>query len=106
VGDSTGSRSDRDHAAGERGTALARVGVNEQMAKVLTGHADGKTHQRYLASLIGELPAAAPLPLLSIDHAQLLRKVTNKNHNLAIFPERDTGLEPVTPSLGSSCSTN
>jgi hypothetical protein len=31
----------------------------------------------------------------------LLRKVTNKNHNLAIFPERDTGLEPVTPSLGS-----
>jgi integrase len=86
-------------------TALARVGVNEQMAKVLTGHADGKTHQRYLASLIGELPAAA-LPELSIDHAQLLRKATNKNHNLAIFPERDTGLEPVTPSLGSSCSTN
>jgi hypothetical protein len=24
----------------------------------------------------------------------------------ACFSERDTGLEPVTPSLGSSCSTN
>lgn len=81
-------------------TALARVGVNEQTAKVLTGHSDSKTHQRYVASLIGELPEGA-VPSLSTDHAQLLRRASNRNHDLALFPERDTGLEPVTPSLGS-----
>ncbi len=86
-------------------TALARVGVNEQTAMVLTGHTDPKVHMRYVASLVGELPAAA-LPSFSTDHAETLRRTANKNHDLAIFSERDTGLEPVTPSLGSSCSTN
>lgn len=86
-------------------TALARVGTNEQTAMALTGHSDSKVHQRYLESLVREVPDAA-IPQLSADHAQLLRRASNQNHNLAFFPERDTRLELATPSLGSSCSTN
>jgi integrase len=81
-------------------TALARVGVNEQRARRLTGHSDPKVHQRYLASLDGELPAAA-LPSFSTEHAETLRRTANQNHDLALFPERDTRLELATPSLGS-----
>lgn len=41
-------------------TALARVGVNEQTAMVLTGHSDGKVHKRYVeAATMGTLPADA-----------------------------------------------
>ena len=79
-------------------TALARVGVNEQTAKVLTGHSDSKVHQRYIASLIGEVPAAA-LPSFSTDHAETLRRTSNQNHNLAFISERDTGLEPCLMAL-------
>ena len=86
-------------------TALARVGANEQTAMALTGHSDSKTHRRYLENLIREVPEGA-VPLLSTDHAQLLRRASNQNHDLAFFPERDTRLELATPSLGSSCSTN
>ena len=86
-------------------TALARVGVNEQTAMLLTGHSDPKVHLRYLQSMEREMPAAA-LPQLSINHAQLLRKAANKIHDLASFSERDIGFEPTTSSLGSSCSTN
>jgi integrase len=86
-------------------TALARVGANEQTAMALTGHSDSKVHRRYLEGLIVEVPAEA-VPVLSIDHAQLLKKPANKNTNLAYFSERDTGLEPVTSSLGSLRSTN
>jgi integrase len=45
-------------------TALARVGVNEQTAMVLTGHSDPKVHQRYLEALnVRALPAGA-VPVL------------------------------------------
>jgi integrase len=86
-------------------TALARIGTNAQTSMALTGHSDAKTHQRYLASLPAELPAET-VPQLCIDHAQLLRRTANQNHDLAFFSERDIGFEPTTSSLGSSCSTN
>lgn len=45
-------------------TALARVGVNEQTAMILTGHSDAKVHRRYLNDMnLRALPPAA-VPLL------------------------------------------
>lgn len=41
-------------------SALARAGVNEQTAIILTGHSDGKVHQRYVeAATIRALPERA-----------------------------------------------
>ncbi len=49
-------------------TALARAGVNAQMAQVLAGHSDASTHQRYVAAAtIRALPEAAAPDLSSID---------------------------------------
>ncbi len=46
-------------------TALARAGVNEQTAHLLTGHSDSKVHQRYLdRTTVRTLPEAA-VPLLA-----------------------------------------
>lgn len=96
------------------GTALARVGVNTATAMALTGHSDPKVHQRYIDELtIRELPAPA-LPTFSADDAKTLVRVRRiRRAQKAKAPvlkglsvEREMGLEPTTPSLGSSCSTN
>jgi integrase len=51
-------------------TALARIGLNEQTAMVLTGHSDPKVHQRYVeAASIRALPAAA-VPMLDPEAAK------------------------------------
>jgi integrase len=81
------------------GTALARADVNEQKATALTGHSDGKTHRRYLETLIVEVPRAA-LPELSTENAQLLRRAANKNHNVAIFPGAGHEARTRDPELG------
>ena len=53
-------------------TALARVGVNDQTAMVLTGHSDPKVHQRYVEQAsIRALPAGA-VPYLAPGVAQLV----------------------------------
>jgi len=53
-------------------TALARVGVNDQTAMVLTGHSDPKVHQRYVEQAsIRALPAAA-VPSLDPNVAQFV----------------------------------
>jgi integrase len=90
-------------------TALARANVNEQTAMDLTGHSDSKVHKRYVeAQSIRVLPEAAT-PRIPVDRTLLasvrlaLQKKSPENRGIL---ERDTGLEPVTPSLGSSCSTN
>jgi integrase len=87
------------------GTALARAGVNEQTAMLLTGHADSKVHRRYLESLERQLPPSAVPELCSDDAQLILRKPANDRQVLETI-ERDTGFEPVTPSLGSLCSTS
>jgi integrase len=58
--------------------ALGRANVNEQTAMLLTGHADSKTHRRYLESVaVRQLPEAA-VPPICIAHADsLLRKSPN-----------------------------
>ncbi len=87
-------------------SALARVGVNEQTAMVLTGHSDSRVHRRYVEqATIRSLPSAA-VPSFSIAHAETIKRREKKNRNQASFPERETGFEPATPSLGSLCSTN
>jgi integrase len=54
-------------------TALARVGMNEQTAMVLTGHSDPKVHQRYIeAASIRALPDAA-VPMLGAGVASTIR---------------------------------
>jgi integrase len=53
-------------------SALARVGVNEQTAMILTGHSDPKVHMRYVeAATIRALPTAA-LPELDSGAAALV----------------------------------
>ena len=90
-------------------TALARADVNEQKAMVLTGHTDPKVHRRYYESLVAEPPAGALPPLNPVwTNSGSVRRSRRKRDrsNPATFSERDTGFEPATPSLGSSCSTN
>ena len=97
--------------------ALATAGVNEQTAMVLTGHTDSRTHQRYWKSANGlgllpekaepALPAAALTTFVrQTEKAKRPEGETFDLRPTSVFLERDTGLEPVTPSLGSSCSTN
>lgn len=45
-------------------TALARVGVNEQTAMVLTGHSDAKVHRRYVNDLTMRAMPEAAVPAL------------------------------------------
>jgi integrase len=45
-------------------TALARVGVNEQTAMLLTGHSDAKVHRRYLNELVLNRMPEAAVPVL------------------------------------------
>jgi integrase len=55
-------------------TALARVGLNEQTAMVLTGHSDPKVHQRYIEEAsIRALPDAA-VPLIHASSAGTIKK--------------------------------
>jgi integrase len=90
-------------------TALARGGVNEQEAMKLTGHSDSRVHQLYVeAQKVHVLPEAAT-PHVTVDRtllASVRRHLEKKKPENGLILERDTGLEPVTPSMGSSCSTN
>jgi hypothetical protein len=75
-------------------TALARLGVNEQTAMVLTGHTDPKVHQRYVdAQTVDALPAAAVADLNSNGAFRCLLGLSRPK-NRACFLERDTGFEP------------
>ncbi len=47
-------------------TALARVGVNEQTAMLLTGHSDAKVHRRYLNELTLKTMPEAAVPALGV----------------------------------------
>src|SRR6266508_347646 len=85
-------------------TALARAGVNVQTAMVLAGHSDPKVHQRYINSAIGHALPAGAMPIL--ETSQPVSNDAAPIPENVLFFERDTGLEPATPSLGSSCSTS
>lgn len=55
-------------------TALARVGLNEQTAMVLTGHSDPKVHQRYIEEAsIRALPEAA-VPTIQASAAGTIKR--------------------------------
>ncbi len=86
-------------------TALAESGVNAQHAAHLTGHADGRTHARYVmhTQAMREIPASA-LPALALSSLSSATAVDNSIEALAAslgILERETGLEPATLSLGS-----
>jgi hypothetical protein len=74
------------------------------------GTTDRAVARRKLARIVAELgagtaiaaDAAKPTETLE-QYAKSWLKESPENRGI---PERDTGLEPVTPSLGSSCSTN
>jgi len=80
--------------------ALAEAGMELSAQMALSGATDVKAHQRYLANTgkARTVPAAA-LPIFCADRAENQDGVSR---NL----EREMGLEPTTPSLGSLCSTN
>jgi hypothetical protein len=92
-------------------SAVARVGLNEQTAMVLTGHSDAKVHQRYVeVASIRELPAAA-VPYVDPNAARLVanrfepRAVSKAPRANALFPEREKGFEPSTSTLARWHST-
>ncbi len=95
-----------------RGTGVTWMALRGDEPLVIqqrAGHANFATTQRYLreAETLGsdETEPFSPLPaqLLQLpNHATNHASRVQRRENI----ERDTGFEPATPSLGSSCSTN
>jgi integrase len=76
-------------------TALARVGVNEQTAMVLTGHSDPRVHQRYLSALhVRALPGAA---VPALDPSAVASFAANQNR-----PRREAKPDPSTKKPASA----
>jgi integrase len=95
-----------------RGTGVTWMAVRGDEPLVIqqrAGHDDFKTTQRYLreAEALGK-DGVEPFPPLPEDLVSLLikRRRPRKLQKARELSERDTGFEPATPSLGSSCSTN
>ncbi len=97
---------------------LALAGVDVQVIKQRGGWADFVILQRYVeeAEAVGRGDIGKPFPALP---ASLVAAVATaesaiesatidegSGENRYFYRERDTGFEPATPSLGSSCSTN
>jgi len=92
-------------------TASVKSGASDRETMKLGGWSSPALITRYDEKLdVRELPAEAALPALDADWTKTLAKRSkvsrSKIHDPASFSERDTGLEPVTSSLGSLRSTN
>ncbi len=67
-------------------TALARIGMNEQTAMIMTGHSDPKVHQRYIeAASIRALPDAA-VPEIGSAAVETIRRTAHRP-----FPKANRG---------------
>ncbi len=103
-------------------TALARGGVNAQVAQVLTGHSDPKVHQKYVAAAtITALPESAMLQLDTAwanQKASPLPEPTKRGERKTVPQTKKPGasrrvslvghegLEPSANGLRVHCSTN
>jgi hypothetical protein len=90
-------------------SALAKVGANEATSMALAHHHDSRVHQRYQLEQIQSVPRAA-LPQIagytSPPEPQKQPPVANARSvsgDSVMITERDTGFEPATSSLGSTC---
>jgi hypothetical protein len=82
---------------------LARVGVNEQTAILLTGHSDSKTHRRYLeAATIRALPAAA-VPIIDSSSAALV--ANGFSHDDGAKPQNDESRSSIFLGAGHGVRT-
>lgn len=86
-------------------TWMALRGDEPLVIQQRAGHEDFATTQRYLreAETLGR-DSGVPFPPLPDD--LISSRFSSQAVQVLEFMERDTGLEPATPSLGSSCSTN
>ena len=85
------------------GTAAIGSGLTEQQVMDLGSWSDSKLVRRYNDKVKPKQLPASAVPANLQGHADSLRKPIK---NPGSFSERDTGLEPVTSSLGSLRSTN
>jgi hypothetical protein len=81
-------------------SALARAGVNQQTAMILSGHSDAKVHQHYVeAATIRALPPAA-MPIICIADAGTLLGDAAPSNDSSVFSGAGNGDRTRDPKLG------
>jgi integrase len=81
-------------------TALARAGVNEQTAMILTGHADAKVHRRYLNALTLKAMPEAAVPSLDPAWALQVPTAQKPENESSVIYRAGEGIRTLDVNLG------